>query len=80
MSFSTQLVSWSTKIEVARNCQNKIIFQYPQTCNYSPLFHSSMHNLTIPCILYMLPYLFPVYSYTLPINDIAFPLPPRRNH
>jgi hypothetical protein len=39
-----------------------------------------MDDLTIPCILYMLPYLFPAYSSSPPINDIALPLSPRRNH
>jgi hypothetical protein len=85
------LVSWSTKIRVARNHRNKIDFLAPTTMqyflsikhrchNYSPLFHSSMHGLIIPCILYMLPYLFPIYSSLPLINGIALPLPPHRNH
>jgi hypothetical protein len=48
--------------------------------NYSPLFHLSMHDPTIPCILYMLPYLFPTYFSSSPIYDIDLPFPPRRNH
>jgi hypothetical protein len=39
-----------------------------------------MHGLIILCILYMLPYLFPTYSSSPPINGIALPLPPRHNH
>jgi hypothetical protein len=33
--FQTQPVSWSSKIGVTHNHRNKIIEQYPQTCNIS---------------------------------------------
>jgi hypothetical protein len=39
-----------------------------------------MRDLIISCILYMLPYLFLAYSPSPPINGIAMPLLPRRNH
>jgi hypothetical protein len=56
-------------------------FSIKHSCHdHSPLFHSLMHGLVIPCILYMLPYLFLVYSSSLHINGIALPLPPCRNY
>jgi hypothetical protein len=39
-----------------------------------------MHNLIIPCILYMLPFVFLAYSSSPSINDIALPLPLHHNH
>jgi hypothetical protein len=56
-------------------------FSINYSCHkYSPLFHSSMHGLTIPCILYTLPYLFLAYSYLPSINGIDLSLPLRDNH
>jgi hypothetical protein len=82
--------SWSTKIEVTTNIETKSFFSTHihtyihyfisikhSRNNYSPLF---MHGLIIPCILYMLPYLFPAYYSSPPINGIDLPLPPRHNH
>jgi mannitol-specific phosphotransferase system IIBC component len=38
--------------------------------NYYPLVYSSMHELIIPCILYMLPYLlFLAYSSGILVKD-----------
>jgi hypothetical protein len=88
--FSMQLVSWSIKIGVTCYCRNNFFLvptdiQYffsikHSRHNYCPLLHSSMHDLTIPCIPYMLPYLFQAYFYSPPINGIALPLPQRCSH